>query len=363
MVDSWGSWVTNFGSKRIRIGATIVPYVFSDRIDFYLGVDFESEYEINDSSNEWRVTGNWTRGWDDVLGGVDTPPGGGTQVLWSEAVSSGHLYRVYGSPGQTLTASMTASIRNLFQDNKTATVAYSESARIPAVAPTAPTASSTPYNGGITVTYGAPSYNGGSAISFYQKSTDNVNWTGSAVSPIGNPFNESGTNGTALTVYVRAVNSDGLAGPSVSTTSTPRTIPGAPTSFAASNATFGQLDLSWAAPSSNGGASVSGYTLIRTSPGTATTLLTNANQTTYTDSSLLPYEDYTYTVAAVNVAGTGSTATVTQKTMGGVAKVWNGTTWVTTLPKIWNGTTWLDAQARMYDNVGATEDAKWKHGI
>jgi titin len=355
MVDSWGSWVTNFGSKRIRIGATIVPYVFSDRIDFYLGIDLQSEYAINDNSNRFSISGNWSRSATST--DVSIGSGGGTEVLWSEAVSSGHLYRVSGSPGQTLTASVSSYIENLFEDNKRASVSYSESARIPAVAPTAPTASSTPYNGGITVTYGAPSYDGGSAISFYQKSTDNVNWTGSVVSPIGNPFNESGTNGTALTVYVRAVNSDNLAGPSVSTTSTPRTTPGAPTSFAASNATFGQLDLSWAAPSSNGGASVSGYTLTRTSPGTATTLLTNANQTTYTDSSLLPYADYTYTVAAVNVAGTGSTATVTQKTMGGVAKVWNGTTWVTTLPKIWNGTTWLDAQARMWDGT------EWKHGI
>jgi hypothetical protein len=354
MVDSWGSWVANFGTKRIRIGATIVPYVFSDRIDFYLGVDFESEYALNDSSNEWRVTGNWTRDWGNVTGGVSIPSGGGTKVLWSEAVSSGHLYRVYGSPGQTLTASMTASIRNLFEDNKTATVAYSESARIPAVAPTAPTASSTPYNGGITVTYGAPSYDGGSAISYYRYSTDNANWT---TTP-SNPFNVSGTNGTALTVYVQAVNSDGIASPSASTTSTPRTTPSAPTSFAGSNATFGQLTLSWAAPSSNGGNAVSSYVL-----RTGSTVLQDNASTSYTHTGLAPYTDYSYTVTAKNAAGEGTAASLTVKTLGGVAKVWNGTSWVVVLPKVWTGAVWADSQARMYDGVGATEDAKWKHGI
>jgi hypothetical protein len=355
MVDSWGSWVTNFGSKRIRIGATIVPYVFSDRIDFYLGVDFESEYEINDSSNEWRVTGNWTRDWGNVTGGVDTPPGGGTQVLWSESVGAGHLYRVSGSPGQTLTASMTASIRNLFQDNKTATVSYSESARIPATNPSAVTnLSSTPYNGGISVSFGGPTYDGGSAIVYYQYYYDGIDWTG--VPSI--PFNVPGTNGVARTVYVRAVNSDGIGGAVASTTSTPRTTPSAPTSFAGSNATFGQLTLSWAAPSSNGGNAVSSYVL-----RTGSTVLQDSASTSYTHTGLAPYTDYSYTVTAKNAAGEGTAASLTIKTLGGVAKVWNGTSWVTTLPKVWTGAAWTDSQARMYDNVGATEDAKWKHGI
>jgi hypothetical protein len=356
MADSWGTWRANFGTKRIRLGATIVPYVFSDRIDFYLGVDLESEYAISDNSNSWSISGDWSRGSSST--NISIGSGGGTETLWSEAVGSGHLYRVYGSPGETKTASVSSSISGVYQDGVTVSVSYSESARIPAVAPTAPTASSTPYNGGITVTYGAPSYDGGSAISFYQKSTDNVNWTGSAGSPIGNPFNESGTNGTALTVYVRAVNSDGLAGPSVSTTSTPRTTPGAPTSFAASNATFGQLALSWAAPSSNGGNAISSYVL-----RTGSTVLQDSASTSYTHTGLSPYTDYSYTVTAKNAAGEGTAASLTAKTLGGIGKIWNGTAWVTVLPKVWNGTAWVDSQARMYDNVGATEDAKWKHGI
>jgi hypothetical protein len=92
-------------------------------------------------------------------------------------------------------------------------------------------------------------------------------------------------------------------------------------------------------------------------------VLQNTGATSYTHTGLAPYTDYSYTVTARNDAGEGAAASLTAKTLGGVAKVWNGTAWLTTLPKVWNGTAWLDSQARMYDGVGATEDAKWKHGI
>jgi len=350
MVDVWGTSVHNYTTgttkKYIKLGATIVPYVYSDRIDFYLGIDLNSDYAISDSSNSWSISGNWSRAASSTS--VSIPSGGGTEVLWSEAVASGHLYRVYGSPGETKTATVSSSISGLFSFGNTATVSYSESARIPAVAPYAPTASSSPYDGGITVTYGAPSYDGGSAISYYQYSTDDATW----YTTPSNPFNVSGTNGVSLTVYVRAVNSDGLAGPSVSTSSTPRTVPSAPQSFSADTSTFGQITLSWSAPSSNGGSAVTSYVLRNGS-----TVLQNNGSTSYTHTGLSPYTDYSYTVTAANVAGESSASSLTAKTMGGVAKVWNGSSYVTVLPKVWNGSTWTEAQARMWNGT------EWKHGI
>lgn len=279
---------------------------------------------------------------------------GTTQVYRTERTYT-HTYTAgsyNSSPGNVTFSATVTGTYNGITPSVSATVAIP--AR-PSHPPTAPTSvSATPNNGSISVSFAAPSDTGTGGIARYESSADNSNWTdiGTATS-----FTISGTNGTSTTGYVRAVSNYGGAGTSASASATPRTTPSAPTSFAANNSTFGQLSLSWAAPSSNGGATVSGYTLIRTSPGTVTTLLTNANQTTYTDSSLLPYTDYTYTVAAVNAAGAGTTATVTQKTMGGVAEVWNGTTWVTTLPKVWNGTAWVEAQARMWNGT------EWKHGI
>jgi hypothetical protein len=227
-------------------------------------------------------------------------------------------------------------------------------------APGAPTSvSSTPGNGKISVSYAAPNDDGGTGITSYESSTDNSTWSTIKT----NPFDVTGTNGTALTVYVRAKNAVD-AGSSASTTSTPRTVPGVPTSFSANASTFGQLTLSWAVPASNGGSSVTGYTLRRGTTQIYPTLpATTGTATSFIDTGLSPYTEYSYTVTASNAAGTGAATTaLIARTMGGVAKVWNGSIWVTTLPQVWNGA-WTPAQARMYDGTGSTEDAKWKHGI
>ena len=221
-------------------------------------------------------------------------------------------------------------------------------ASTPRTTPGAPTSvTSTPSNGSVSIGFGAPASDGGNAVSAYQYSTDNSTF----VATPSNPFTISGANGTAITIYVRAVNAAG-GGTSASATSTPRTTPSAPASLAGNNATFAQIALSWGAPSSNGGNAVSSYVLRNGS-----TVLQNSIATSYTHTGLSPYTDYTYTVTAVNVAGEGTQSSLTIKSLGGVAKVWNGTSWVTTLPKVWDGTTWVDAQARMWDGT------EWKHGI
>jgi len=221
-------------------------------------------------------------------------------------------------------------------------------ASTPRTTPGAPTnVTSTPGNGSVSIAFGAPSSDGGNAVSAYQYSTDNSTF----VATPSNPFTINGANGTPITIYVRAVNAAG-GGTSASATSTPRTTPGAPTSFAGNNATFAQIGLSWGAPSSNGGDAVTSYVLRNGS-----TILQNSIATSYTHTGLLPYEDYSYTVTAVNAAGEGTQASLTIKTLGGIAKIWNGTSWITTLPKVWNGTSWVDAQARMWNGT------EWKHGI
>ena len=188
----------------------------------------------------------------------------------------------------------------------------------------------------------------GVTIAYYQYSTDNATWS---TTP-SNPFNVTGTNGTAVTVYVRAVNNHGIGGFSASTASTPRTVPSAPTSFSANSATFGQVALSWGPPSSNGGAGVTSYVLRNGS-----TVLQNSTATSYTHTGLAPSTTYSYTVTAVNVAGESASSSVSATTIGGYAKVWNGSSWVTLFPKVWNGSSWAEAQARVWNG------SEWKHGI
>ena len=137
------------------------------------------------------------------------------------------------------------------------------------------------------------------------------------------------------------------------------TTPALPTPIAGVTAnanTFGQIGLTWAF--SNG----DGYAVTYTIARNGTTLGTTTS-TTYTDTTVAPYTNYTYTVTPSTSVGTGLGNSVSVTSLGGIAKVWNGTAWIVTLPKVWTGTTWADSQARMYDGVGATEDAKWKHGI
>jgi hypothetical protein len=218
--------------------------------------------------------------------------------------------------------------------------------------PSAPTnVSSSPNNGSITVSFGAPTSNNGKAITYYEYSTNNVNFT----QIFTNPFNVPGTNGTALTVYVRAGNGDTVgtsAGSSVSTTSTPRTVPSEPTSFSANASTLGQITLSWAAPSSNGGNSVSSYVLRN-----GGTVLQNTSATSYTHTGLSPNTTYSYTVTAANGAGEGAASSVSATTLGGRVKIWDGSSWVTIFPQVWNGSAWVTAQARIWTGT------EWKFGL
>lgn len=134
--------------------------------------------------------------------------------------------------------------------------------------------------------------------------------------------------------------------------------PSAPQSFAANTSTLGQISLSWAAPSSNGGATVTSYVLRN-----GTTVLQNTAATSYTHTGLSPYQDYSYTVTAANSAGEGTAASLTAKTMGGVVRVWNGTNWTTRVAsvKVCTDTAgaqvWTLAQARVWDGN------EWKYGI
>lgn len=222
----------------------------------------------------------------------------------------------------------------------------------PRTVPDALSFSAAPINGNLTITYSAPSFDGGTAVTSYQYSTNaGSTWT---TTP-SNPFNVSGSNGTAITVYMRAVNAAGN-GPATSVTETPRTVPSAPQSFAGNNATFGQITLSWAAPSSNGGNAVSSYVL-----RTGATVLQNTSATSYVHTGLSAYTDYSYTVTAANAAGESTAASITVKSMGGVVNVRSSAgTWIKVVPQVRNSanTAWVTGQARARNN----STSEWKYG-
>src|SRR5258708_15498711 len=153
----------------------------------------------------------------------------------------------------------------------------------PATVPGAPTAvSATAGNAQATVSWTAPSTNGGSAI------------TGCTVAPyIGSTaqtvttFNSTATtetvtglsNGTAYTFTVAATNATGTGSASSASNSvTPVGPPGPPTAVSAT-AGNGHATVRWTAPSSNGGSALSHYT-VTPSPGGIRAHTANGTTTT-----------------------------------------------------------------------------------
>jgi predicted phage tail protein len=115
------------------------------------------------------------------------------------------------------------------------------------------------------------------------------------------------TNGTAYTFTVSAVTNAGMSSPSgASSPVTPAGPPSAPTSVSGSSGNA-QVTLSWTAPTVTGGDPITGY-VVTPYVGTAAQATSTfaSTLTSETISGLANGTAYTFTVAAINGAGTGS---------------------------------------------------------
>ncbi len=160
-------------------------------------------------------------------------------------------------------------------------------------------------NGQVTVSWTAPSSNGGSAITAdtvtASPGTAKCAAAGTATSCVVTGL----TNGTVYTFTVKATNAAGTsAASSPSASITPSTVPGAPTITSAVGAS-GQVTVTWTAPS-NGGSAITGYTVTAsdTSKHCTTTTALSCAVTGLTNTT-----SYTFTVVASNVVGKGAAAT------------------------------------------------------
>ncbi len=116
----------------------------------------------------------------------------------------------------------------------------------------------------------------------------------------GTFYADSGvTNGTTYFYTVSAVNGCGTSGPSNEASATPlSSIPAVPTGLTATGGNM-QVTLTW------GPVAASSYTIYRGTYGEAATpVATSITATTYTDTGLINYTPYYYSVAAVNANGT-----------------------------------------------------------
>jgi len=177
-----------------------------------------------------------------------------------------------------------------------------------ATAPTKPTAlSATPGDGSASVSFTAPTDNGGRAITKYQYTTDDGSTWTDAVGTTS-PVTLSGlTNGTNYSIKLRAVNSIGDGDASTTAVSvtpvSPVSVPAAPTSLVAT-AGNGSASIAFTA-GSDGGAAISKYQY-STDGGTTWADADAGTTSPVTVSGLTNFTAYNVKLRAVNSAGDGA---------------------------------------------------------
>jgi hypothetical protein len=174
-------------------------------------------------------------------------------------------------------------------------------------APISPTiGTATVGNTQATVSFTAPSNDGGSAITSYTATsipdglTGTVNQAGSGVITITGL-----TNGTEYTFTVTATNAIGTSAASAASNSVvPTTVPISPT-IGTAVAGISQATVSFTAPSNDGGSAITSYTATSIPDGLTGTV-NQAGSGTITVLGLTNGTAYTFTVTATNATGTSA---------------------------------------------------------
>lgn len=172
-------------------------------------------------------------------------------------------------------------------------------------------------SGSVSLSWSAPTSDGGAAITgynIYRGTTSGGESATPIASNVGTPnyTDRSVTNGTQYFYTVAAVNSVGASAVSAEAAATPTavqaTAPSPPRNLTASGST-GSVRLSWTAPISDGGSAITGYSVYRgTLAGgeSPTPVATRVTGTSFTDSALVNGTTYYYQVTAVNAVGTST---------------------------------------------------------
>lgn len=161
----------------------------------------------------------------------------------------------------------------------------------------------------VELEWSTPTNDGGATVSDYVvqfSANDGLSWSPFAdgTSSLTSATVTGLSNGTSYVFRVAAVNAAGTGSFSlVSPEVVPRTTPAQPAAPTAGTIAVSSVEVLWSAPSSDGGATLTGFTLYRNGALIASL---PASSTSYTDSLLAAGTNYSYQVAAANVAGSSS---------------------------------------------------------
>ena len=251
---------------------------------------------------------------------------------WTDLVANtGNATTTYAHTG--LTAGTTRHYRvSALNANGSGAASNVDSATTGTTVPGAPTGLTATASGTtqIDLSWTAPASTGGSAITGYkiESSSDGGSSWSDLVADTGNAnttYQHTGLTASSTRHYrVSAINTNGSGTASnvdsATTGTTGTTVPGAPTSFSATASGQNQIDLSWSAPASGGGAPITGYRIEVSSDGGSswTNLVANTGNanTTYAHTGLTAGDTRHYRVSAINANGAGPTSNVDSATTG-----------------------------------------------
>src|SRR5216117_3787688 len=169
----------------------------------------------------------------------------------------------------------------------------------------------TPGEAQVTLTWLAPSSDGGSPITNFKICQGTASGGESLLATVGAVFSypdSSVTNGVTYYYYVTAVNGIGASGSSNEVSATPvagPSVPDAPQNLVATPGN-GTMTLTWSPPPWDVRSPVTGYTVYRgTNSGNRSFFVPLGNVTTYTDTGLANGQRYYYVVTAINAIGEG----------------------------------------------------------
>ena len=199
-----------------------------------------------------------------------------------------------------------------------------------ATAPGAPTGLTATADGQtiINLSWTAPTNTGGAAITGYQievSPNGTSNWSDleANTTATATTYAHTGLSAGETRHYrVRAINSVGpgaVSATTSATTDTPNaTVPAAPSQLTATAAGRTRINLSWKAPSDNGGAAITGYQIEVSDTGSWSELATTT-VTTYTHTNLAAGTTQVYRVRAINSVGNSDPSNTASATTDALA--------------------------------------------